>query len=385
MSLQTYGNLVKHLGQYGMHNLFSGIYKNKKVFVTGHTGFKGSWLCYWLLQMDATVKGYSLNPETTPNHFDLLDISNQMESIISDIRDIKTLKKHIDEFQPDIIFHLAAQPLVRDSYRIPVETFETNIMGTVNVLEASRGIKSLKAIVNVTSDKCYENIEKDYAYIESDSMGGYDPYSASKGCAELIASSYRNSFFNIDKFGVDHTVLLASCRAGNVIGGGDWAKDRLIPDIIKASNNKSKVMIRSPRSIRPWQHVLEPLSGYLYIGQLLLESKKEHAEGWNFGPDKSSILTVEEVVEKSKNIWNNVIYELNKNNEDLHEAKLLTLDCSKALTEINWHSVWSFDDCIKHTITWYKDFYEKNECNTASDLLYYVNIAKEKGMRWAND
>lgn len=363
----------KLLGLCGMDSLFSGIYKSKKIFITGHTGFKGSWLSYWLLKMGANVKGYALTSETTPNHYSILQLDKDMKSDIGDIRDYDKLYKSISEFQPGIVFHLAAQPLVRESYAHPLETLETNIMGTAKVLEACKNCESVRAIVNITSDKCYENIEKDYAYIETDPMGGYDPYSASKGCAELVSASYRRSFFNIDEYGIHHNVLLANCRAGNVIGGGDWATDRLIPDIVKSSVNNQKVLIRNPRSIRPWQHVLEPLHGYLRIGEMLLEGKKVAAQDWNFGPEKESILTVEDVVQQSKEVWGIVKYDINSNPKDLHEANLLMLDCSKARRELGWKPVWNFKECINYTISWYKDYYENKTCNTDKDLNTYIN------------
>ena len=278
--------------------LFNGIYNNKTVLVTGHTGFKGSWLCFWLIQMGAKVIGYSLEPPTSPNHFELLNLD--MVSVIGDIRDSNRLNAVFAQYQPEIVFHLAAQPLVRLSYKEPVETFETNVIGTLKVFEACRNTKSVRAIVNITSDKCYENKEWVWGYRENDPMGGYDPYSASKGCAELVTSSYRNSFFNVNEYGKSHNVLLASCRAGNVIGGGDWAKDRLMTDIMVAVSEGKKVVIRNPRATMPWQHVLEPLSGYLMLGQKLLEGKKEFAQAWNFGPGEQGAITVKEVVENIK-------------------------------------------------------------------------------------
>ena len=290
--------------------LFNGIYNNKTVLVTGHTGFKGSWLCFWLIQMGAKVIGYSLEPPTSPNHFELLNLD--MVSVIGDIRDSDKLNAVFAQYQPEIVFHLAAQPLVRLSYKEPVETFETNVIGTLKVFEACRNTKSVRAIVNITSDKCYENKEWVWGYRENDPMGGYDPYSASKGCAELVTSSYRNSFFNVNEYGKSHNVLLASCRAGNVIGGGDWAKDRLMTDIMVAVSEGKKVVIRNPRATMPWQHVLEPLSGYLMLGQKLFEGKKEFAQAWNFGPGERGSITVKEVVENIKRYWDKIDYEIIK-------------------------------------------------------------------------
>jgi len=254
-------------------------WKGKKVYLTGHTGFKGSWLSLWLQSMGAVVKGYSLEPNTKPNLFTEANVEENMNSEFGDIRDLNQISKSMLDFNPDILIHMAAQPLVRLSYQEPVDTYTTNVIGTVNVLEAARGCPNLKAIVSVTTDKCYENNEWDWGYRENEPMGGHDPYSSSKGCAELVTSAYRRSFFN-----AENSASLASARAGNVIGGGDWADDRLIPDILKAFEKSKPVVIRNPISTRPWQHVLEPLSGYLVLAQELFENGKEYAEGWNFGP-----------------------------------------------------------------------------------------------------
>jgi CDP-glucose 4,6-dehydratase len=273
--------------------MFENSYQNKKVLVTGHTGFKGSWLIKWLEMLGAEVQGISLEPNTEPNHFTL--IHSDIKSHILDIRDAEKLSKTIRSINPDIVFHLAAQPLVRESYEYPLETLQTNVMGTANVLNACRGLDNLKAILVVTTDKCYENKEWIWGYRESDPMGGYDPYSMSKGCAELVVSSFRRSYFNLDDYSKKHSTLLATARGGNVIGGGDWSKDRLIPDIIKSVVKQQSVMIRSPHSTRPWQHVLECLSGYLMLGQKLLQGEKAFAEAWNFGPPgdaEASVLDV---------------------------------------------------------------------------------------------
>ncbi len=353
-----------------MQDLFSGIYKDKTVLVTGHTGFKGSWLVLWLKEMGANIIGYSLEPSTKPNHFELLNLD--MVSIIGDIRDKEKVQAVFTKYQPDIVFHLAAQPLVRYSYTNPVETFETNIMGSINIFEAARNIQTVKAIVNITSDKAYENKEWIWGYRENDPMGGYDPYSASKGAVELVASSYRNSFFNNDDYGIKHHTLLASCRAGNVIGGGDWAEDRLVPDIMRAVNTDQKVEIRSPEATRPWQHVLEPLSGYLLIGQKLLEGKKEFAEGWNFGPSDEGSITVKEVVEYIKEYWDKIDYLINEDKNNLHEANLLKLDCSKAHFKLRWKAKWNSETTFKKTIEWYKEFYENNTVQSKKQLLSYT-------------
>lgn len=353
--------------------LFGGLYNNKKVLITGHTGFKGSWLALWLTQMGAKVIGYSLGVPSEPNHIELLDLD--IVSIIGDIRDAKKLNEVYDKYQPDIVFHLAAQSLVRYSYNNPVETFETNIMGTINVYEAARQTESVKAIVNITSDKAYKNKEWGHrGYRENDAMGGHDPYSASKGCAELVTSSYRNSFFNLDAYNKSHHILLASCRAGNAIGGGDWADDRLIPDIMRAVNNNEKVIIRSPNATRPWQHVLEPLSGYLLVGQKLLEGKKEFAEGWNFGPGDKGSIAVKEVVEYIKQYWNKIDYTINEDNNNPYETNLLKLDCSKAHLKLGWSAKWDSQTTFEKTVTWYKEFYENKNIISLQQLIDYSKL-----------
>jgi CDP-glucose 4,6-dehydratase len=375
-----------HLGRYGMidfESLFNGVYKNKNVLVTGHTGFKGSWLSLWLQKMGANVIGFSKDLPSNPSHFELLRQNNILKIIDlrGDIRDSNRLDEVFKEYKPDIVFHLAAQPLVRYSYENPVETYETNVIGTLKIFEACRK-HNVKAIVNITSDKCYENKEWVWGYRENDPMGGYDPYSSSKGCAELLTSSYRNSFFNLNEYGKTHNTLLASCRAGNVIGGGDWAKDRLISDIMIAVSKNEKVKIRNPQATRPWQHVLEPLSGYLMIGQKLLEGKKEYADGWNFGPSDDGNITVEDVVKKIKKYWSKIDYEINKDTK-LHEANLLKLDCSKAHIKLNWKNVWDSEKTFEKTTHWYKLFYEKKYVNTENDLLSYVKDARDKQIEWS--
>ncbi|MGP8215336.1 MAG: CDP-glucose 4,6-dehydratase [Bacteroidia bacterium] len=360
--------------------LFGGIYKNKKVLVTGFTGFKGSWLCYWLEKMGADVYGYALEPPTRPNHIDLLNL--EMDKYIGDVRDAEKLHKYMARIKPDIVFHLAAQSLVRASYVNPAETFSTNVMGTLNVFEACRKANTVNAIVNVTSDKCYENREWIWGYRENDAMGGYDPYSASKGCAELLTASFRNSFFNPGNYRKSHYTLLASARAGNVIGGGDWAADRLIADIAKATSKKSVTEIRNPKATRPWQHVLEPLSGYLTLGWRLLEGKKEYAEGWNFGPDLNSNIAVEEVVNISKKYWPEIKVAYSKNLNEHHEANLLMLDCSKVNKMLKWKPVWGINDALDKTINWYKNFYGKHDVQTETDLNEYIASAVKANTIW---
>lgn len=363
-----------------MHNLFDGIYKDKTVLVTGHTGFKGSWLVYWLKKMGAEVIGYALEAPTEPNHIALIDLD--IISITGDIRDRNKLNSVMEQYKPDIVFHLAAQPLVGLSYENPVETYEVNVMGTLNVFEACKKNR-IKAIVNITSDKAYENKEWIWGYRENDPMGGYDPYSSSKGCADLLANSYRNSYFNIQKYKKYHDTLLATCRAGNVIGGGDWAKDRLITDIIVAGSQNKKVSIRNPYATRPWQHVLEPLSGYLHVGQKLLEEKKEFGEAWNFGPSDEGSITVEEVVNNVKKHWDKIDYEINHDPKQLHEANLLKLDCSKAHILLKWKDVWDSNKTFEKTVIWYKTYYEENKTLTNEDLNDYINDAKAKKIEWA--
>ena len=364
-----------------MENLFNNIYKGKKVLITGHTGFKGSWLSLWLTKLGADVVGYSIDIPSHPNHFELLKLN--VTSITGDILDKKKVFETIEKYNPDIIFHMAAQALVRKSYVTPVETFETNIMGTVNILEACRLLKQPRVIVNVTSDKCYQNKEQTKGYTEEDSMGGNDPYSASKGCAELVAQAYRKSFFNPKEYGVSHSILLADVRAGNVIGGGDWADDRLIPDIMRATSEGKTTTIRNPDAIRPWQHVLEPLSGYLQVGGKLLEGKKEFADNWNFGPSEASCLTVGEVLEETKKYWGDVAYEIKKDTNNFHETNILKLDSSKAEKELGWHSVWDNESTIKKTTEWYKSYYTEKNIVSEKDLEEYIADAKKVFIGWS--
>lgn len=360
--------------------MFCSIYNNKKILITGHTGFKGSWLSFWLMKLGADIVGYSLRPNTVPSHYKLLDLD--IKSEIGDIRNRENLEDIIKKNKPDIIFHLAAQPLVRLSYSIPLETLYTNIIGTANLLDVCRKVDSVKALVNVTSDKCYNNKEWVWGYRENDEMGGYDPYSVSKGCSELITSSFRSSFFNINDYKKKHNTLVASCRAGNVIGGGDWAIDRLIPDIMTATALGTPIDIRNPHSIRPWQHVLEPLSGYLMVGQKLLEGKKEYAESWNFGPGDQGNITVGKVAESLIKHWDKIKLKFNSDIDAPHEACLLKLDCSKANYKLKWRSVWNAEETLKRTAKWYKTFYEDNFVNTASDLDKYIEDSQNQELEW---
>ena len=360
--------------------MFHDIYRGRKVLVTGHTGFKGSWLCAWLKKLGAEVCGISLPLDTDPVHSELLHLDIRSE--MCDIRDLSGLIKIFADFQPEIVFHLAAQPLVRLSYEQPTETFATNVTGTANVLEACRKTSSVKAIVAISSDKCYENREQLWGYRESDPMGGYDPYSASKGCTELVISSYRRSFFNNLEFGKKHHTLLASARAGNVIGGGDWAKDRLVPDLMKAAAKGGISEIRSPKSTRPWQHVLEPLSGYLLLGQQLLEGKSEYAEGWNFGPNDDGIITVEETAAALARYWDAVKFRLNPPVDQPHEANLLRLDCTKARYHLLWHGVLSPEECFQMTAEWYREFYNCGRILTMDQIEKYMQLAASRKLSW---
>ena len=367
-----------------MGQLFNNIYKGKKVLLTGHTGFKGSWLTLWLKQLGAEVIGYSLEPPTDPSLFEILNLEKEIIHVIGDIRNEKRLKETFKKYKPDIVIHMAAQPLVRYSYMNPKETYETNVLGTLNVFEAVRETKTVRVVINVTSDKCYENKEWVYGYRENDPMGGYDPYSSSKGCAELLTSAYRNSFFNPENYGKTHNVALASVRAGNVIGGGDWAEDRLIPDCIRALSKKETIYIRNPHAIRPWQHVLEPLSGYLWLGALMWQDPTKYSEGWNFGPNDEDILTVEEIVKDVIKIWGNGEYMVNSDNR-FHEAKLLKLDISKAHFYLKWKPVYNAKKSLVETVNWYKTYFsnpEKIYDFTINQLLSYIKEAENKGLIW---
>lgn len=323
----------------------------KRVFVTGHTGFKGSWLCLMLTSLGAHVVGYALAPPTTPSLFDLARVGELVDSRIGDVRDAELLARALFEAQPEIVFHLAAQPLVRDSYKIPIETYATNVMGTVHLLEAVRRCSTVRAVVNVTTDKCYENREWDWGYRENDNLGGFDPYSNSKACSELVTAAYFSSYFNPNEY-QKHAVALATARAGNVIGGGDWATDRLVPDIIRSMLAGEPVLIRNPHAIRPWQHVLEPLSGYLTLAQKLFESGPEYGEGWNFGPDDADVKPVEWIIKRMCELWGKgAHYEIDTGNHP-HEAHYLKLDCSKAHVRLGWYPQWCLEKALQSIIEW---------------------------------
>jgi CDP-glucose 4,6-dehydratase len=331
-------------------------WKSKKVFVTGHTGFKGSWLSLWLQSMGAEVKGFALEPPTTPALFLEARVADGMRSETGDIRDLAAIGDSMKAFNPDVLIHMAAQPLVRLSYREPVETYSTNVMGTVHVMEAARHCPNLKAIVNVTTDKCYENREWVWGYREHEPMGGHDPYSNSKGCSELVTAAYRNSFFNSAD-----SAAVASARAGNVIGGGDWAEDRLIPDILRAFEQKQPVVIRNPLATRPWQHVLEPLSGYLILAEKLYHEGGTYAEGWNFGPRDEDVQPVEWILDHMVTHWGDGASWQLDNNPQPHEAQLLKLDISKATSCLKWQPRWSLARTLDSIVEWHQCWLEQGD------------------------
>jgi CDP-glucose 4,6-dehydratase len=365
--------------------MFENTYKNKKVIVTGNTGFKGAWLSIWLMQMGADVYGISKDIPTQPSIFEVCDLKNHLKHFELDIRNKEKLTETIASISPDYVFHLAAQPIVSESYRDPLDTFTTNIIGTANILECLRVLnKPCKAII-ITSDKCYENVEWTWGYRENDRLGGKDPYSASKGAAELIIHSYYESFFKNE----NSAVQIVSVRAGNVIGGGDWALNRIVPDAMRSWSEKKAVNIRNPYSTRPWQHVLEPLSGYLVAGMKLTENKKLNGEAFNFGPNADQNHTVLELLEALAQHWN---FDSNfkkieiQTNQQFHEAGLLKLNCDKALHLLNWKPVWNFQETAKYTSQWYHDFYTKNNVNIAyleKQLQEYILSAKNKNLEWA--
>lgn len=330
-------------------------WRGKRVFLTGHTGFKGSWLSLWLHTLGAEVTGYSLDPPTVPSLFVLAGVEKLLKSVIADVRDLDRLKREMTAAAPEIVIHMAAQPLVRDSYKIPVETYATNVMGTVHLLEAIRSTATVRAVVNVTTDKVYENREWAWGYRENEPLGGYDPYSNSKGCSELVTAAYRSSYFNPLAYD-RHGVAVATARAGNVIGGGDWAIDRLVPDMIRAILAGQPVLIRNPHAIRPWQHVLEPLSGYLLLARRLFEDGAHYSEGWNFGPADEDAKPVQWLVEKLCVGWGDgASYELDADNHP-HEAHYLKLDCSKARAELGWRPRWGLERTLESILRWTRVF-----------------------------
>ena len=368
-----------------MNQLFGGVYQGKTVLVTGHTGFKGVWLALWLQSLGARVIGYALPPMTEPSLFRLASPQEGITHIEGDIRDGDKVRDVLKQYQPEIVFHLAAQALVRYSYNQPVETYTTNVLGTVNVLEAIRITPSVRACINVTSDKCYENREWPYAYRENDAMGGFDPYSSSKGCAELITAAYRSSFFSN---GDAHPVRLASARAGNVIGGGDWAQDRLIPDAIRGLTGGQAVIVRNSHAIRPWQYVLEPLSGYLWLGACLWSKPSGFDEAWNFGPHCTSNLPVSQVVNQAVAIWGSGTWEqaVGTRHSEPHEARTLSLDITKAKLRLGWEPVFSVEEAIAETVNWYRIQYGNPKLDvkmfSSECITRYVQAAKKKDAVW---
>jgi CDP-glucose 4,6-dehydratase len=345
----------------GMEVINYSFWRDKKVFVTGHTGFKGGWLTLWLHQMGAKVTGYSLPAPTTPSFFEAVKLSDLCSHKIGDIRDYQAMKNALEESQAEIVFHMAAQPLVRKSYKDPIETYSTNVMGTVNLLEAVRFCETVQSCVIITTDKCYENKEWVWGYRENDRLGGHDPYSNSKACSELVVSAYLKSFFKTEaKIGI------ASARAGNVIGGGDFAEDRLIPDIYRAIFNNTELKIRYPESTRPWQHVLVPLSGYIELAEKLYLDKKKYSDSFNFGPKDEDCISVGNLILKASQYWGYKLPVVLEDGNHLHEAKFLKLDISKAFSSLNWKPEWNVDESIEKTAKWYKSFINNEDVRSLS-------------------
>ena len=361
-----------------MIDIYDNFYKGKKVLITGHTGFKGSWLAIWLHKMGAEVFGVALDPFSDKDNFVLSGIGNKIKADIrADIRDGEKMKQIFAEYQPEIVFHLAAQPLVRLSYEIPVETYDVNVMGTIHVMEAIRATKSVKVGVMITTDKCYDNNEQLEGYVETDPFGGYDPYSSSKGACEVAIQSWRRSFFNPADYGKKHTVSLASVRAGNVIGGGDWAKDRIIPDCIRALETTKVIDIRSPKAVRPWEHVLEPLSGYMLLAKKMWENPTEYCEGWNFGPEAESVSTVWDVASALVENYGYGKLVDSSNPNAVHEAKLLMLNINKAKTRLGWKPKMNMRQCISLVADWYKRYKTDNVYDIClEEIDKYINTDK---------
>lgn len=358
------------------------VFKNKKVLITGHTGFKGSWLSLWLTKLGANVVGFSIDIPTSPSHFETLNLGNKIIDIRGDICDLEVLKKVFNEHQPEIVFHLAARPIVRDCYENPSRAFMTNVIGTINILECLKESKNTKAAVLITSDKCYENVEWEYGYREDDRLGGTDPYSASKACAEIAISSYIRSYF------VNSNCKITSVRAGNVIGGGDWARDRIVPDAVRSWSQNQDLIIRNPFSTRPWQLVLEPLSGYLTTAAFLLDQNNSNGisgEAFNFGPQADVIQPVTELVEEMQKSWTKAKYKVIQDPNAKKEANLLKLCCDKAQSRLKWKAILNFEETIQMTSSWYKNYYENNK-NTyefsLAQINHYEELAKSRGLFW---
>ncbi len=360
--------------------MFDNIYQNKTVLITGHTGFKGSWLALWLKELGANVIGYSLAPPSQPNNFEVTNLREKMTDVQGDIRDLDGLLETFTRYQPEFVFHLAAQPIVRCSYNEPKMTFDTNVGGTVNIFEAVRRTSSVKVLVNVTSDKCYENRERVWGYRENDPLGGHDPYSASKACAELVFNAYLKSYFSQS---VVHgrTIGAASVRAGNVIGGGDWGADRLVPDCIRSLSRHRPIFLRNPRSVRPWQHVLEALGGYLLLGAHLSQNPEKYSGAWNFGPDDDSHLTVLALTDLLIKYWGEGARLDISDSQSPHETKLLKLNCDKAHAGLNWHNVLTIGECLQMTAQWYQKYYRESQGRDLSNLCIeqirdYMDLAE---------
>lgn len=369
-----------------MHKLFNNVFDNKTVLVTGNTGFKGSWLTSWLNELGAKVVGVSVDIPTKPSMYESANISDFIYQEYADIRDIDDINRIVKNVQPDFVFHLAAQALVRASYDKPLETITTNAIGSVNILESLRGMEKKVVAVIITSDKVYDNLEWPWGYKETDRLGGKDPYSASKGMAELAVRSYIESYFSDS----NSNIRLGVTRAGNVIGGGDWAKDRIVVDCMRSCSKNEPVTVRNPNATRPWQHVLEPLSGYLLLASLLHESVNYHGQAYNFGPSSSQNYPVKElIIEMAKN-WDQIYWNDNfENSNEPYEAGLLKLNCDKALFDLNWHPVLKFEETVKMTVEWYKEYYQNKENSmlefSAKQIKQYVNYAKLRNMAWSND
>lgn len=360
----------------GITILNQRFWQSKKVLITGHTGFKGSWLCLLLNKLGADIYGYALNPSTNPSLFVDAKIGELITSYVGDIRDQERLFSVIQKVKPEIVIHMAAQALVLKSYLDPVETYSVNVMGTVTLLEVIRRVQGIKAVVNVTTDKCYENREWHWGYRENEPMGGYDPYSNSKGCSELVTSAFRSSFFNPKEYS-KHGVAIATARAGNVIGGGDWADDRLIPDFIKAILKGKEMKIRSPHAIRPWQHVLEPLNGYITLAEKLYNEGPKYAEAWNFGPYDSDAKSVEWIIEKICSLWGTGASYLIDKTPQPHEANYLKLDCSKAKAELGWFPKWDIETALNSIVDWNKAYLSGKNMRTITEYQidkYYKNL-----------
>jgi CDP-glucose 4,6-dehydratase len=367
-------------------NSFGGIFQGMPVLVTGHTGFKGSWLSIWLNELGAKVIGYSLDPPTAPSNFEASQLAQRVIDIRNDIRQLDALRRVIEKLKPRVVFHLAAQPIVRVSYTDPKSTFDVNVGGTVSVLEAVRLTTSVEAVVCITSDKCYQNQEWTWGYREIDQLGGRDPYSASKAMAELAISSYRQSFFPADRY-QEHKVAIASTRAGNVIGGGDWAKDRLVSDCVRALMEKRTIGVRNPRSVRPWQFILEPLSGYLWLAAKLLQEGSRFAEAWNFGPPDQLAVSVQELVERLIGLWGEGGWEDISSNRAPHEADVLRLSWEKAANLLGWQPVYTWDEALTETVNWFKEYHKSNSDVDMYDtcveqIRCYVDRARELGIAW---